>query len=56
MAHQSDLNRRIEQLKRGEIIHETEAKAKATSSAKAQEILVEEGNVQHVDSPVSLAQ
>lgn len=52
MADYSDLDRQIEQLKRCEIIRETEVKALC---AKAREILVEEGNVQRVDSPVTVS-
>lgn len=51
MADHSDLDRQIEQLKRCEIIKESEVKALC---AKAREILVEEGNVQRVDSPVTV--
>lgn len=51
MAYHSDLDRQIEQLKRCEIIKESEVKALC---AKAREILVEEGNVQRVDSPVTV--
>lgn len=51
MADYSDLDRQIEQLKRCEIIRESEVKALC---AKAREILVEEGNVQRVDSPVTV--
>lgn len=51
MADYSDLDRQIEQLKRCEIIRECEVKALC---AKAREILVEEGNVQRVDSPVTV--
>lgn len=51
MADLSDLDRQIEQLKRCEIIKENEVKALC---AKAREILVEEGNVQRVDSPVTV--
>ena len=47
----SDLDRQIEQLKRCELIKEPEVKALC---AKAREILVEEGNVQRVDSPVTV--
>ena len=43
--------RQIEQLKRCEIIKESEVKALC---AKAREILVEESNVQRVDSPVTV--
>jgi len=46
-----DLDRQIEQLKRCEIIKEGEVKALC---AKAREILVEESNVQRVDSPVTI--
>jgi len=46
-----DLDRQIEQLKRCEIIKESEVKALC---AKAREILVEESNVQRVDSPVTV--
>lgn len=52
MADHSDLDRQIEQLKRCEIIRESEVKALC---AKAREILVEEGNVQRVDSPVTVS-
>lgn len=52
MADYSDLDRQIEQLKRCEIIRESEVKALC---AKAREILVEEGNVQRVDSPVTVS-
>ena len=51
MAGYSDLDRQIEQLKRCEIIKESEVKALC---AKAREILVEESNVQSVDSPVTV--
>lgn len=51
MADYSDLDRQIAQLKRCEIIKENEVKALC---AKAREILVEEGNVQRVDSPVTV--
>ena len=44
--------RQIEQLRRCEIIKESEVKALC---AKAREILVEEGNVQRVDSPVTVS-
>lgn len=52
MSDYSDLDRQIEQLKRCEIIKENEVK---TLCAKAREILVEEGNVQRVDSPVTVS-
>lgn len=48
----SDLDRQIEQLKKCEIIKESEVKALC---AKAREILVEESNVQRVDSPVTVS-
>lgn len=47
----SDLDRQIEQLKRCETITESEVKSLCT---KAREILVEESNVQRVDSPVTV--
>ncbi|KAF8312627.1 serine threonine protein phosphatase [Clavulina sp. PMI_390] len=47
----SDLDRQIEQLKRCEPISESQVKDLCT---KAREILVEEGNVQYVDSPVTI--
>lgn len=47
----SDLDRQIEQLKRCEPLKEAEVKALCQ---KAMEILVEESNVQRVDSPVTL--
>ncbi|XP_063219964.1 serine/threonine-protein phosphatase 4 catalytic subunit isoform X3 [Bacillus rossius redtenbacheri] len=51
MLDSSDLDRQIEQLKKCEIIKECEVKALC---AKAREILVEESNVQRVDSPVTV--
>ena len=51
MTDYSDLDRQIEQLKQCQIIKESEVKALC---AKAREILVEEGNVQRVDSPVTV--
>ncbi|GAM18434.1 hypothetical protein SAMD00019534_016090 [Acytostelium subglobosum LB1] len=51
MTSSSDLDRQIEQLKRCEIIKESEVRALC---AKAREILLEEGNVQRVDSPVTI--
>jgi len=51
MSDYSDLDRQIEQLRRCEIIKESEVKALC---AKAREILVEESNVQRVDSPVTV--
>lgn len=47
----SDLDRQIEQLRRCEPLKESEVKALCT---KAMEILVEESNVQRVDSPVTV--
>ena len=44
--------RQIEQLRRCEIIKESEVKSLC---AKAREILVEESNVQRVDSPVTVS-
>lgn len=44
--------RQIEQLRRCEIIKESEVKALC---AKAREILIEESNVQKVDSPVTVS-
>ena len=52
MSDFSDLDRQIEQLRRCEIIKESEVKALC---AKAREILVEESNVQRVDSPVTVS-
>ena len=52
MCDTSDLDRQIEQLRRCEIIKESEVKALC---AKAREILVEESNVQRVDSPVTVS-
>uniref|UniRef100_A0A6P7H113 Serine/threonine-protein phosphatase n=1 Tax=Diabrotica virgifera virgifera TaxID=50390 RepID=A0A6P7H113_DIAVI len=51
MGDTSDLDRQIDQLKRCEVIKESEVKALC---AKAREILVEESNVQRVDSPVTV--
>ncbi|XP_042750409.1 serine/threonine-protein phosphatase 4 catalytic subunit-like [Lagopus leucura] len=51
MGEPSDLDRQIEQLRRCELIRESEVKALC---AKAREILVEESNVQRVDSPVTV--
>ncbi len=47
----SQLDKQIEQLRKGVIISEQEVKQLC---AKAREILVEEGNVQRVDSPVTI--
>ena len=52
MSDTSDLDRQIEQLRRCEVIKESEVKALC---AKAREILVEESNVQRVDSPVTVS-
>lgn len=52
MEDTSNLDRQIEQLKKCEIIKESEVKALC---AKAREILVEESNVQRVDSPVTVS-
>ena len=49
----SDLDRQIEQLRRCEIIKESEVKALC---AKAREILIEESNVQIVDAPVTVSE
>lgn len=51
MADSSDLDRQIDQLKKCEIIKEAEVKALC---AKAREILIEESNVQRIDSPVTV--
>ncbi len=48
----SDLDRQIEQLKRCEYLKESEVKALCS---KAREILVDESNVQRVDSPVTVS-
>lgn len=47
-----NLDQQIEQLKRCEIISESQVKALC---AKAREILVEESNVQRVDAPVTVS-
>ncbi|KAI9633135.1 Metallo-dependent phosphatase-like protein [Dioszegia hungarica] len=47
----SDLDKQIEQLRRCEIVPESVVKDICT---KAKEILMEEGNVQYVDSPVTI--
>ena len=52
MDDTSNLDRQIEQLKKCEIIKESEVEALC---AKAREILVEESNVQRVDSPVTVS-
>jgi hypothetical protein len=51
LSSSSDLDRQIEQLRRCEIIKESEVKSLC---AKAREILVEESNVQRVDAPVTV--
>jgi serine/threonine-protein phosphatase 4 catalytic subunit len=51
MGSTSDVDKWIEQLKRCEHIKESEVKLLC---AKAREILIEEGNVQSVDSPVTV--
>lgn len=51
MGSQSDLDRWIEQLKRCEPLVECDVK---TLCGWAQDLLVEEGNVQRVDSPVTI--
>ena len=51
MSDTSDLDRQIEQLRQCEIIKESEVKA---ICAKVREILVEESNVQRVDSPITV--
>ena len=53
MTDISDLDRQIEQLRRCEVIKESEVKALC---GKAREILVEESNVQRVDSPVTVSE
>ena len=53
MAGQSDLDRWIEQLKRCEPLQESEVKVLCQ---RAQDLLVEEGNVQRVDSPVTICE
>jgi serine/threonine-protein phosphatase 4 catalytic subunit len=51
MSDLSDLDRQLEQLRRCELIKESEVKTLCT---KVREILVEESNVQSVDSPVTI--
>nr|CAX73231.1 Serine/threonine-protein phosphatase 4 catalytic subunit [Schistosoma japonicum] len=51
MSGHSDLDRQIEQLRACKLITEDEVKALC---AKAREILIEESNVQCVDSPVTV--
>lgn len=45
------LNSQIERLKRCELITEAEVKSLC---AKARELLIEEGNIQRVDAPVTV--
>jgi hypothetical protein len=52
MGSLSDLDRAIESLKRCEYLKESEVKALCY---KAREILVDEGNVQRVDAPVTVS-
>ncbi len=52
MDETHNLDQQIEQLKRCEIISESQVKALC---AKAREILVEESNVQQVDAPVTVS-
>lgn len=52
MGSHSDLDRQIEQLRNCTLITEDEVKALC---AKAREILIEESNVQCVDSPVTVS-
>lgn len=47
-----DINQWIEQLKRCEYIKESEVKALCN---KAKEILAQESNVQHIESPVTVS-
>lgn len=47
-----DINQWIEQLKRCEYIKESEVKALCN---RAKEILIQESNVQHVESPVTVS-
>lgn len=51
MASMSDLDRQIEQLRKCELISEEQVK---TLCNKAREILIEESNVQRIDSPVTI--
>lgn len=52
MEDTHNLDQQIEQLKRCEIISESQVKVLC---AKAREILVEESNVQRVDAPVTVS-
>ena len=47
-----DINQWIDQLKKCEYIKESEVKALCN---KAKEILIQESNVQHVESPVTVS-
>ena len=51
MGDTSDLDQQIEQLRKCEVIKESDVKLLC---AKAREILVEESNVQRIDSPVTV--
>jgi hypothetical protein len=51
-SHRSKPHRQIEQLRRCEPISEAEVK---DVCSKAREILLEEGNIQYVDSPVTVS-
>ena len=53
MSGQSELDRWIEQLKRCEVLKESEVKSLCQ---KALEVLVEESNVQRVDAPVTICE
>jgi serine/threonine-protein phosphatase 4 catalytic subunit len=48
---QSELDRQIERLRKCEYLRESEVK---NLCAKAREILIEEGNVRNVNSPVTV--
>lgn len=52
MSSVGDLDRQIEQLKRCEYLKESEVKALCD---RAREILVDESNVQRVESPVTVS-
>ena len=51
MSSTADIDKQIEQLKRCEYIKESEVKALCN---KAKEILMQESNVQRVDSPITV--
>lgn len=51
MAECSDLDRQIQMLRRREIISEEQVSALCV---KARELLIQEGNVQPIDSPVTV--